>query len=262
MSMYYREIAPPKGVSHLVLSFWEFIVDGENPAPVQHEVFPDGCVSLLYHRNENLNIRKISLSGLQTESIKVTVFAGDVFWGMRFSPAACSRVLCTNPSKFQTQNVYEAKQFPHLTENLSEKLDGCRDFAEAVSVYEERLRDLNFKAEDFDEKIARAIEIIEENRGEIKIAELARTLNLSARQLERRFKNSSGLTPKQYARARRLRATAVSLLENENLNWASRAAAMGFTDQSHLTHEFVAVTGRSPNSFAEKVKQIEHGNLV
>jgi AraC-like DNA-binding protein len=51
-------------------------------------------------------------------------------------------------------------------------------------------------------------------------------------------------------------------VENENLNWATRAAEMGFTDQSHLTHEFVAVTGRSPNSFAEKVKQIEHGNLV
>jgi AraC-like DNA-binding protein len=181
---------------------------------------------------------------------------------MRISPAACARVLRANPAKFQTINKYEAKEFPHLTENLLEKLDACRDFGEAISVYENRLRELNFKAEDFDEKIAEAIRIIEENNGEIKIAELAEAVNLSLRQLERRFKNSSGLTPKQYARARRLRATAVSLVENEHLNWANRAAEMGFTDQAHLTHEFVAVTGRSPNSFAEKVKQIEHGNLV
>jgi AraC-like DNA-binding protein len=261
--MFYREAAPPGEVSHLVLSFWEFAAGGdETGEPIQHEVFPDGCVSVFYHRNEKFNIRRVFLSGLQPESIKVPVFASDSYWGMRISPAACARVLRSNPAQFQTRNMSEAKEFPHLTENLLEKLDACRDFGEAISVYERRLKELNFKPEDFDEKIAEAIGIIEENNGEIKIAELAEALNLSSRQLERRFKNSSGLTPKQYARARRLRATAVSLVENENLNWATRAAEMGFTDQSHLTHEFVAVTGRSPNSFAEKVKQIEHGNLV
>jgi len=261
--MFYREAAPSTAVSHLILSFWEFAVTGDEiAAPIQHEVFPDGCVSVFYHRNERFNMRRVFLSGLQPESIKVPVFAGDVYWGMRISPAACARVLRTNPSKFQTRNMCEAKDFPHLTENLPEKLEACQDFAEAVSVYENRLRELNLQPEDSDEKIAEAIEIIEENNGEIKIAALADAVNLSARQLERRFKNSSGLTPKQYARARRLRATAVSLLENENLNWARRAAEMGFTDQSHLTREFVSVTGRSPNSFAEKVKQIEHGDLI
>jgi AraC-like DNA-binding protein len=260
--MFYSEAAPAVEISHVVFSFWEFTVGGETQAPAQHEIFPDGCVSLFYHRNENLNIRKISLSGLQSESIKVPVFPGDIFWGMRISPAACGRVLRSTPTGFLTRNLYEAKEFPHLTENLLEKLDACRDFNEAVAVYEKRLRELNFEPQDFDEKIARAIRIIEENNGEIKIAQLAEALNLGVRQLERRFKNSSGLTPKQYARARRLRATAVSLVENGNLNWANRAAEMGFTDQAHLTREFVSVTGRSPNSFAEKVKQIEHGNLI
>jgi AraC-like DNA-binding protein len=46
------------------------------------------------------------------------------------------------------------------------------------------------------------------------------------------------------------------------MNWASRAAEMGFADQAHLTHEFSMLTGRSPNSFAEKVKRIEHGELI
>jgi transcriptional regulator GlxA family with amidase domain len=87
-------------------------------------------------------------------------------------------------------------------------------------------------------------------------------VNLSVRQFERRFKQSSGLTPKQYARARRIRATAISLVADPTLNLARRAAAMGFTDQSHLTHEFVFITGGSLNSFAEKVKQIEYGNLI
>lgn len=261
-SMFYREIAPAGEISRFVLSFWEFTVSGEIGASIQHEIFPDGCRALFYHRNENFNIRKVAVSALYLETIKVPVFAGDVFWGMRLSPAACARILRSDSSEFQTKNIYEASEFAHLTENLLEKLDACRDFAEAVGVYEKRLRELRLQPEDFDEKIAEAVDIIEENKGEIKITELAEAVNLSRRQLERRFKRSSGLTPKQYARARRLRATAVSLVENDNLNWANRAAEMGFTDQAHLTHEFVSVTGRSPNSFAEKVMQIEHGNLV
>lgn len=260
--MFYREVAPAGGISRFVLSFWEFAVGGEAGAAAEHEIFPDGCVSLFYHRNEKFNLQKISLSGLHLETIKVPVFDGDVFWGMRLSPAACARILRSNPSGFQTRNVYEAKEFPHLTENLLEKFEACRDFAEAVAAYENLLTRLPLESEDFDEKIAEAVAIIEANKGEIKITQLAAAINLSPRQLERRFKNSSGLTPKQYARARRLRATAVSLVENDNLNWANRAVEMGFTDQAHLSHEFVSVTGRAPNSFAEKVKQIEHGNLV
>jgi methylphosphotriester-DNA--protein-cysteine methyltransferase len=204
-SMFYREVAPAAEISRFVLSFWEFVVGGESSAPAEHEIFPDGCVSLFYHRNEKFNLQKVSLSGLHLETIKVPVFAGDVFWGMRLSPAACARILRSNPSEFQTRNVYEAKEFPHLTENLPAKLEACRNFTEAVGAYEKLFRELNFQPEDFDKKVAEAVEIIEENKGEIKIAELAEAINLSQRQLERRFRNSSGLTPKQYARARRLR---------------------------------------------------------
>lgn len=260
--MFYREVAPAAEIRPFVLSFWEFTVGGESSAPAEHEIFPDGCVTLFYHRNERFNLRKVFLSGLHLETIRVPVFAGDVFWGMRLSPAACAQILRSNPLEFQTRRVYEAKEFPHLTENLLEKLDACRAFAEAVGVYEKLFSELRLEPEDFDKKIAAAVDIIEENKGEIKIAKLAEAVNLSLRQLERRFRNSSGLTPKQYARARRLRATAVSVVENDNLNWANRAAEMGFTDQAHLSREFVSVTGRSPISFAEKVKQIEHGDLV
>lgn len=261
-AMFYRETAPSGDVSPLILSFWEFVVSGEAPVPVQHEIFPDGCVSLFYHRNPHFNISRLAFSGLYLESIVAPVFPGDVFWGMRISPAACAVVLRDNPVNFRAKRMAEAEDFPHLTGGILEKLNDCRDFGEFIVVCERRLKEINFGQNSYDEMIVRAVKIIEESSGEIKIAELARQINLSVRQLERRFKKSSGLSPKQFARARRIRATAVILVENETVNWATRAAEMGFSDQSHLTHEFVSVTGRSPNSFAEKVKQIEHGNLV
>lgn len=121
-------------------------MSNDAPTPIQHEIFPDGCVSLIYHRNENFNIRNLALNHLNLESIKVPVFAGDVFWGMRISPAAAAKVLGLNPKIFQEENHQKLGLAPHLTENLSEKLDDCCNFAEAIEIYEDRLgTPANFK---------------------------------------------------------------------------------------------------------------------
>jgi len=260
--LFYREAAPKPELSHLVLSFWEFTVADGNFASIQHEVFPDGCVSLFYYRNENFNLKQLILTGLNLESVVAPVFPTDIYWAMRISPAACANLLRADPTNFVGKRSVEIEKFPHLTDGLFEKFNACRNFDEAVAVYENQLRKIDLGEKSFDEKIEQAVKIIGQRSGEIKISELAVQLNLSVRQLERRFKNSSGLTPKQFLRARRIRATAIDLVENESVNWANCAAEMGFSDQSHLIHEFVSITKRSPNSFAEKVKQIKHGNLI
>lgn len=259
--LFYREIAPHPQIKHLVFSFWEFTVSPQ-AAAVSHEIFPDGCISLFYHRNDNFKIETIGISALGLESIVVPVFPSDIFWGMRIAPAICAKILRSDPAEVTSMRQDKSNFYPHLTENLVEKFNACQNFDEAIEVYSKLLESLDLSAADADQKMVEAVRIIEETGGEIKVSELAGKLNLSPRQLERRFKNCSGLTPKQFIRVRRIRATAVNLVENENLNWAGRAAEMGFTDQAHLAHEFVSLTRRSPNSFAKRVKQIEHGNLV
>jgi len=124
------------------------------------------------------------------------------------------------------------------------------------------MSELAASAIEHDPMVAEAVRFIEHDSGEIRISELARRLDVSTRQLQRRFKSSTGLSPKQFARIRRIRATAIVLVENDRVSWADRAADMGFADQSHMTHEFKSVTKRSPNSFAEKIGKIDHGDLV
>ena len=257
----YREIAP-SAISHLVLSFWEFTGQGDGSEATIHEVFPDGCVSLLYYRNETLNVSRLMIKGLSLAMLTTQIYAGDVYWGMRLAPAACAKVLRVNPSEIQSRPFIEPGNLTHLTTGLLEELNRSRNFEEAIKFFEAKIESLALTAADTDEKIAEVTNIIEINRGEVRISEIAAAVKLSVRQLERRFRASAGLSPKQYARARRIRATAINLLEESEMNWASRAAEMGFTDQAHLSHEFSALTGRTPHSFAEKVKRIEHGELV
>ncbi|MBA3600690.1 MAG: helix-turn-helix domain-containing protein, partial [Acidobacteria bacterium] len=128
---------------------------------------------------------------------------------------------------------------------LLEKLIYCRNFEEAIKIYEAQIKSLEITRAETDDKIAEAVKIVEASQGKVKISEIAKAVHLSTRQLERRFKKSAGLSPKQFARARRIRATAVSIVEEWEMNWASRAAEMGFTDQAHLTHEFSMLMGRA-----------------
>lgn len=261
-SMFYGESAPSSEISHLILSFWEFTAQGETSAPIVHEVFPEGCISIIYKRNKSFGIDGLFIHGLSLETFKTEVFAGDMFWGMRLMPSACSKILRSDPARIQSGDLTETKDFTHLTEGLLKKFVACGNFGEAVEIYEAQIESLGLRPEATDEKIAQAVKIVEQNRGEVKVSALAEAVSLSVRQLERRFRRSSGLSPKQYARARRIWATTISLITEAEMNWANRAAEMGFTDQAHLTREFSSLTGRSPNSFAEKVKRIEHGDFL
>jgi AraC-like DNA-binding protein len=262
--LFYRECPPPPGLRHLVLSFWEFAVRaGAGEFPVMHEIFPDGCISLVYRRNDKLNIRGFSVSELHARSIVFPVFDGDIFRGARLSPAACAGLLGCDPAVVEMHQCRaEDGEFGILDNTLLDQLRECGTLEEWIGPFSARLADQGTDRGDVDQKILEAVTIIEESCGEVRIFELAALLGLSVRQFERRFKRSAGLPPKQYARARRFRAAAAALAEGKKVSWADRAAEMGFADQAHLTHEFSSLSGRSPKSFAEKVKKIDHGDLV
>src|SRR5687767_2713341 len=135
----YREELPAPLVSHLVYSFWEFTVSGESNASVLHEIFPDGCISLIYRRNEKHNFRLMALAGLAIEPLKFEVLPGDVYWSARFSPAASRKILQSDPAGWKSQPLVDENLLPHLTINWFNEFGKCRNFAEAIAVYQKRL---------------------------------------------------------------------------------------------------------------------------
>lgn len=257
----YNEISPPDEISHLVFCFFEFLIKDDLPAPIPHEVFPDTSVSILYRRNERLNLNLLLVKGLSIETFHTEVFADDIHWGVKFSPSAAIKILRCDPKAVLTQPVLKKEILPHLTSGLLDKLNDCKDFKNSIKVFEERLKSLGIEKSEIDEKVIEAIKIIEVSKGEAKISEVAEAINLSRRQLERRFRKNSGLTLKQFSRICRLRATAINLIETD-MNWANRAAEMGFADQSHLTHELSNLTGRSPKSFEKRIKDFDYDELI
>jgi AraC-like DNA-binding protein len=80
--------------------------------------------------------------------------------------------------------------------------------------------------------------------GNIPIRRLAEDVGWHMRHLEDKFREQIGLSPKATARMFRFRR-AVRLISNER-TLAEAAALCGFSDQTHMTREFKAITGRTP----------------
>jgi AraC-like DNA-binding protein len=85
---------------------------------------------------------------------------------------------------------------------------------------------------------------------------LAGAVGLSPSTLRRRFRAELELTPKELARIRRVRASAVDAVAGGH--WAGIAADRGFSDQAHLVREFQELLGRPPESFRAHGNQIQH----
>lgn len=97
------------------------------------------------------------------------------------------------------------------------------------------------------ERVVAAWQRLEQSRGRVEITALAESVCWSQRQIERKFGQQVGLTPKRLARVLRLQHAAALLSAGHRPGEA--ASICGFYDQAHLTREFTALTARSPLRF-------------
>jgi transcriptional regulator GlxA family with amidase domain len=99
--------------------------------------------------------------------------------------------------------------------------------------------------------VARAIALIDDHHGSIPVDVIADRTGASVRTLERLFRDSVGLSPKQLCRIARVRR-AVSLLSRERPRWADVAHVCGYSDQAHFIREFKTIIGVAPSVFLEE----------
>ncbi|HEX2047554.1 MAG TPA: DUF6597 domain-containing transcriptional factor [Acidimicrobiales bacterium] len=73
---------------------------------------------------------------------------------------------------------------------------------------------------------------------------------LSVRQLQRRFGDHVGVSPKAVVRRYRLYEAAERARSGREVDWAVLAAELGHSDQAHLTRDFSATVDMPPDRYA------------
>lgn len=118
---------------------------------------------------------------------------------------------------------------------------------EAVHRFEALLDDLTAAAGDPDPIVEHAARRLA--AADLRIGALETETAMSSRALEMRFRRSLGMSPKRFARIRRIRRLITALARAPHRRQVDCALEAGFFDQSHLVREFRAVTGLAPCAF-------------
>mgnify|MGYP000215117255 CR=1 FL=1 len=83
------------------------------------------------------------------------------------------------------------------------------------------------------------------------IQDLATSLGLTKRTLERRLKNESGFSPKELISIRRLQQARL-LLCHSGSDLSDIATQCGYFDQAHFTHSFKQLTAETPSGYRKR----------
>ena len=108
-------------------------------------------------------------------------------------------------------------------------------------------------------EVAAAWQVAEATGGRCRIEDLARTVQLSPRQLRTLMIAETGLSPKQLCRQFRFDGVVARLADGDR-TLAQIAAENGYADQAHLTREFRQMAGCTPTQWlAEERRNIQDG---
>jgi len=87
---------------------------------------------------------------------------------------------------------------------------------------------------------------------------VATDVGISVRHLERRFRDAVGVNPKWVIQRSRLHEAAERVRDGDAVEWAALATELGFSDQAHLTREFRAAYGTTPDAYARACAEAAH----
>ena len=108
-------------------------------------------------------------------------------------------------------------------------------------------------------EVAAAWQVAQATGGRCRIEDLARTVQLSPRQLRALMVAETGLSPKQLCRQFRFDGVVARLADGDR-TLAQIAAENGYADQAHLTREFRQMAGCTPTQWlAEERRNIQDG---
>jgi AraC-like DNA-binding protein len=233
--MRYREFAPAGAASGFIDCYW--MLEDAEPGAVQR-VVPDGHPELILNLGRPYEMLRDGawqpqpqcfLAGQITRPLVLRAAGPSHILGVRFQPAGAGQLLGIPAQELADRCVA-------LADLGLQHVAGRTDLREI----EQALLECPPRAEDA--LAGEAVRLLAHGH---EVAAVAARLGVSARQLERRFKDRVGMPPKLFARIRRFQRV-FHAMEDEGAGWVDAAAACGYYDQAHLIRDFRDFAGEPP----------------
>lgn len=265
--MFYEEFTPHISLAPFVRCIWVFEADADTGEGETQRIVPDGFPELIAHYGDQFH--EVDTNGMAKQQSRL-MFAGQLsgpltlqsgarvgVMGVRFWPAAARALLRLPMNEMTDQRLDMSAVLGATTSTLIDEVFSALDPAARVAVMERFLmrRLLNGRAAEkfahHNATVTHCVQSLYRSDGEISVDRLAHTANLSSRQLERRFLNEVGISPKLLASIFRFRRV-FNFMESPNpqaARWTTAALSAGYFDQPHMIRDFKRFAGQQPQAF-------------
>jgi AraC-like DNA-binding protein len=253
----YREFEPSPRLRSIVDRLWW--LEGSPASIAADPIPPDGHTEIIVHAGEPFAQREADSSWRVQEPL---LLAGQATRAVHVEPRGYARLVGARLTPDGAYALFGQPQY--------EIVDRIADLRDIDRVFARRLRDEVAVLDDGPRMVAAldrtlqiavpdrlepsvahgAVRIAIASHGLVRVADLARQVDVGSRQLERVFHERIGLSPKVLLRILRFQQVLRTLRGGETRNrWAEVAVDNGFYDQAHFIHDFRSFVGESPSAF-------------
>jgi AraC-like DNA-binding protein len=243
--MDYSERAPASDLARWVRCYW-FLREPAHGHSLE-QVLPDGSVEVIYQLGDPFAQKLAGRTFIQPPALVSAEIRRPTTIGptgmthvaaIRFRPGGAYPFF-REPMSALVDRTGSIDELWPSTESLRARLADCSDDqarTEVFDAYLQRLLSDRLVDRRFDELAA----TVRARGGNLSISHLAMAAGLSAREVQRRFRERAGVGPKQFARIIRFRngVRALSAMDDP--------IDRGYYDQSHFINEFRSFAGVSP----------------
>ena len=269
--MQYLKFKPQDILLPYVECYFTWESEGPLEAPLEIESPPTGYCSIVINfgspyflknkKYEKLAVPPQFVSGQSIYSYKLSLSGQIGIAGIVLKPAALSTLFGIQTFELTEERIDLFQLLPqsYVRENVARVREATGPQQRVKYLEEILLHHLRISRPEPD-YIDTAVELILQKNGLLNVNDLLKDSCMSRRTFERRFFQKVGLSPKYFARVRRIGYICNLIVGKKKVNWAEVFYEAEFYDQAHFIKDFEAFTGRSPQQYLEE--NLELGNLV
>ncbi|MEK5262443.1 helix-turn-helix domain-containing protein [Paenibacillus sp. FSL L8-0663] len=277
LSTYYIEQKPSAALKAYVACYWESgpanrVVEENLAASCEdtallslpqeetmERVLPDGCTDILLEYDPVNKRQELSYCGTFTQPFVSARQAGSEtrIFAVRFFPGG-AHYFHGLPTHLFTGGNYRLEDiWPESIGILGERIFEAQDFNERVRIMDEYLNQLLLRQYTNDcDLMKNLLHSIFVSGGSVGVKELAEREAISERQLNRKFGQWIGISPKKFSEVVRFQSVLHSIQSGGGLDWTELALKHSFFDQAHLIRDFRRFYGDSPLTAAKDFRKL------
>lgn len=251
----YRIYAPSPLLTPYIAQYWTLCSTGA--ISLDEAIFVDGQADILFnfgvgYLRQNLNgdaqtLYATHLDAQRTYPVAIAQKGAIDLLGVRFRAGGLAAFTRIPIDETSDQTIDLAVIWGGAPRTLEARLYDCGDDLGRIALLDDFF--LRHLAPTPYTPLMRYVASLIESPLQPSISAISREVSYSIRTLDRLFKAAFGYTPKFYARVARFQRALAMVGAPGEATFAEIAAACGYYDQSHFTHDFNHFAGSAPAAY-------------